>query len=156
LEDVVVIIPFSKFLRTANLKVSTGTVLFDEASKVAKWNVGKLSGDKYPSLNGTLLLVPYNPNAVAASTSMSSTTNTSGHTTLASHLSSNSNSGSGSNSNYTEVLIAPVIEIQWKVPMASISGLAVSSLQLTNERYKPYKGVRTVAKSGKFLIRSSG
>lgn len=149
-----VIIPFSKFLRTANLKVSTGSVLFDEASKVAKWNVGKLSGDKYPSLNGTLLLVPYNPNAVAASTNMSSATNTSG--TLASHLSSNSGSGVGSNSNYTEALIAPVIEIQWKVPMASISGLAVSSLQLTNERYKPYKGVRTVAKSGKFLIRSSG
>jgi AP-3 complex subunit mu len=38
--------------------------------------------------------------------------------------------------------------------MATFSGLAVASLQLTNERYKPYKGVRTIAKSGKFLIRS--
>jgi AP-3 complex subunit mu len=44
--------------------------------------------------------------------------------------------------------------MHWKVPMASLSGLAVASLVLTNERYKPYKGVRAIAKSGKFQIRS--
>lgn len=27
-----------------------------------------------------------------------------------------------------------------QVPMASVSGLAVASLQLLNERYRPYKG----------------
>jgi hypothetical protein len=32
-EDVVVVIPFSRAVRTANLKVTTGTVLFDEATK---------------------------------------------------------------------------------------------------------------------------
>ena len=47
----------------------------------------------------------------------------------------------------------PSIEMHWKVPMASVSGLAVASLQITNESYKPYKGVRTIAKSGKFQIR---
>ena len=49
---------------------------------------------------------------------------------------------------------APPIQMHWKVPMASVSGLAISTLQLTNERYKPYKGVRTIAKSGKFQIRT--
>lgn len=49
---------------------------------------------------------------------------------------------------------APPIEMHWKVSMASVSGLAIQSLQLTNERYKPYKGVRTIAKSGKFQIRT--
>jgi AP-3 complex subunit mu len=49
---------------------------------------------------------------------------------------------------------APPITMNWKVPMASVSGLTVQSLQLLNEAYKPYKGVRTVAKSGKFQIRS--
>jgi AP-3 complex subunit mu len=49
---------------------------------------------------------------------------------------------------------APPIEMHWKVPMSSFSGLAVSSLQLTNEAYKPYKGVRSIAKSGKFQIRT--
>jgi AP-3 complex subunit mu len=33
-EDVVVVIPFSRNVRTTNLKVSSGLVLFDEASKV--------------------------------------------------------------------------------------------------------------------------
>ena len=49
---------------------------------------------------------------------------------------------------------SPPIEMHWKVPMASLSGLAVASLVLTSERYKPYKGVRAIAKSGKFQIRS--
>ena len=45
------------------------------------------------------------------------------------------------------------IEIRWKCPMASVSGLAVSGLSVTNEGYKPYKGVRTVTKSGTFCVR---
>ncbi len=88
--------------------------------QVAKWSVGKLTTDRYPQLNGTILLQPL-PN----------------------------NSAGG----YNESNVAPVIEMDWKVPMASVSGLAVGSLQMTNERYKPYKGVRTVARSGKFQIR---
>jgi hypothetical protein len=35
---------------------------------------------------------------------------------------------------------SPPIQLDWKVPAASVSGLAVASLQLTNERYRPYKG----------------
>jgi AP-3 complex subunit mu len=54
------------------------------------------------------------------------------------------------NSAYEET---PDIELQWKVPLSSISGLSVASLQLVNERYKPYKGVRTIAQAGKFQIR---
>ena len=45
------------------------------------------------------------------------------------------------------------IDIKWKCPMASVSGLAVSGLSVTNEGYKPYKGVRTVTKSGTFCVR---
>lgn len=47
-----IIIPFSRSVRTANFKVSVGNVLFDEASKVAKWEVGKLQGDRFPQLTG--------------------------------------------------------------------------------------------------------
>jgi AP-3 complex subunit mu len=80
---------------------------------VAKWTLGKLSPEKTPQLNGTIMLQP--------------------------------NSASEE---------APPIQMHWKVPMASVSGLAVAALQLTNEKYKPYKGVRTIAKSGKFQIRT--
>jgi len=123
-EDVMVVIPFSRAVRTANLKVTTGSVLFDEATKVAKWTVGKLVADKYPQLTGTIML---QPNA-------------------------NGFSGSGSSGGGGEE--APPIQMDWKVSMASVSGLAIQSLQLTNEKYKPYKGVRTIAKSGKFQIRT--
>jgi AP-3 complex subunit mu len=99
--------------------------------QVAKWTVGKLVADKFPQLNGTIIL-------------QNSTTVTIGSNN------NNSSSGSGHNSNEE----APPIQMHWKVPMASVSGLAIQSLQLTNERYKPYKGVRTIAKSGKFQIRT--
>jgi hypothetical protein len=55
-----IIIPFSRSVRTANFKVTTGTVLFDEATKVARWEVGKLHGDRFPQLTGTIL---YQPNS---------------------------------------------------------------------------------------------
>lgn len=112
-EEVVVVIPFSKNVRTANLTVSSGSVLFDEATKVAKWNVGKLVKDKALQLSGQIVLQP--------------------------------------NSKYEE---APPIELNWRVITASVSGLAVASLTLTNEKYRPYKGVRSIAKSGKYQIRS--
>lgn len=141
-----VIIPFTKSVRTTNLTVSTGTVFFDEATKIVKWNVGKLSSDKYPQMTGSLLLQSYNNSTATSSFASTIQSNRGGN--------SSSNNTMMGKSIYNESNVVPVIEIEWKVPMATISGLAVSSLQLTNERYKPYKGVRTVAKSGKFLIRS--
>jgi AP-3 complex subunit mu len=107
------VIPFSKNVRTVNCTVSSGTFLFDEATKVAKWTIGKLVKDKIPQLTGTIVL---NPNSKSEEDSS--------------------------------------IELHWKVITASVSGLAVSSLTLSNERYRPYKGVRAIAKSGKYQIRS--
>lgn len=130
-EDVMIVIPFSRAVRTTNLKVTVGTVLFDEATKVAKWTVGKLTVDKFPQLNGTILLHP--------------------HANTMNNTNPTASPGFGQ---FSENSVAPVIEMHWKVPMSSVSGIAVGSLQLSNERYKPYKGVRTISKSGKFLIRS--
>lgn len=129
-EDVEIVIPFSRSVRTTNLKVTVGTILFDEASKVARWTVGKLVENKYPQLNGTIILQP-NSHSMASSSSGG----------LGGPM------GQGADE-------APPIQMHWKVPMASVSGLAIASLQLLNERYKPYKGVRTLAKSGKFHIRT--
>ena len=114
IEDVVVTIPLSRVVKTANITVSYGSCLYDDAAKVARWNVGKLSRDKTPQLNGVIIL---QPNTIPEE--------------------------------------SPPIQVDWKVPMASVSGLAVASLQLTNERYRPYKGVRALTKSGKYQIRVS-
>ncbi|CAI5703498.1 hypothetical protein KXD40_001229 [Peronospora effusa] len=48
----------------------------------------------------------------------------------------------------------PVVLLGFKVPMSTVSGLNVETLLITNEKYKPYKGVRTMAKAGRFQIRT--
>lgn len=48
----------------------------------------------------------------------------------------------------------PIVLLGFKVPMATVSGLNVETLLITNEKYKPYKGVRTLAKAGRFQIRT--
>ena len=45
IEDVAVTIPFPKQVRTASFHVSTGSIIYDEAGKVAKWTLGKLVAD---------------------------------------------------------------------------------------------------------------
>ncbi|GAB5037654.1 p-3 complex subunit [Nannochloropsis oceanica] len=113
-EDVVVVVPLPKAVKTTNLQANVGTVLYDEASKVVKWTIGKMScRERNPQLSGSMVLAGARPEE------------------------------------------SPPIQVDWKVPMASVSGLAVLSLQLLNERYRPYKGVRTITKSGRFQVRSS-
>ncbi len=129
-ENVIVEIPFSRTVRTTNLEVDSGTVLYDESTKVAKWNIGKLTPDKLPRLRGTMIL-------------QQAAQNTKKHASKNQHRADSN-----------EIIDSPPIQMHWKVPMASLSGLSISSLQLYNEDYKPYKGVRTIAKSGKFQIRT--
>ncbi len=43
-----------------------------------------------------------------------------------------------------------------QAPHTSVSGLMVAGLHVANERYKPYKGVRTLTKSGRFHVRMHG
>ena len=117
-------------MRTTNLEVDSGTVLYDESTKVAKWNIGKLTPDKLPRLRGTMIL-------------QQAAQNTKKHASKNQHRADSN-----------EIIDSPPIQMHWKVPMASLSGLSISSLQLYNEDYKPYKGVRTIAKSGKFQIRT--
>mmetsp|Transcript_32509 Transcript_32509/g.103661 ORF Transcript_32509/g.103661 Transcript_32509/m.103661 type:complete len:460 (-) Transcript_32509:297-1676(-) len=115
-EDVFIEIPFPKCVKTATLSATIGAVLYDEATKVARWNVGKL-----------------NP-----------TSSTKNQAHLTGHLVIQGQSEGD----------LPTIRVSWKVPAASVSGIQIAALQLSNEKYRPYKGVRTVTKSGKaFLIR---
>ena len=47
----------------------------------------------------------------------------------------------------------PPVFVNWKILLASVSGLNVSGLSVTGEHYKPYKGVRNITQSGSFQIR---
>ncbi len=112
IEDVTIVIPFAKIVKTANLKVNIGQVIYDEASKVAKWTIGDLSEKMNPQLTGVMKL----------------------------------NGTKRPDEN-------PALSIMWKIPLTSLSGLEVGGLSVTGEKYKPYKGVRNIAKSGRFLVR---
>lgn len=48
----------------------------------------------------------------------------------------------------------PALQVTFKIAQYSISGIKIDSLALHGERYKPYKGVRSFSKSGKFYVRS--
>jgi len=114
LEDVTVTIPFPKIVKTVDLNVSVGQVLFDEVGKVAKWTIGNIDEKKRPQLTGSIVL----------------------------------NSDKRPENH-------PPLSLSWKIPLGSWSGLTVNGMSLTGESYKPYKGVRNIAKSGRYQIRCS-
>jgi AP-3 complex subunit mu len=45
IEDVAVTIPLPKEVRTAQFQVSIGSIVYDEAGKIAKWTLGKMADD---------------------------------------------------------------------------------------------------------------
>lgn len=126
IEDVAITIPFPKTTRTTtdSCRVSDGTLVYDEAGKVVRWNLGKLDVTKKPQLTGKVSLDPF-PKAGA----------------------------SGDIEDSFDVTAAPNLSVSWKIPLASVSGLSVSGLSVTGENYRPYKGVRNITKSGMFQVR---
>lgn len=56
---------------------------------------------------------------------------------------------------YVCVIVCMSVCMSINIPCCLSFSLTLLGLELMNENYKPYKGVRTLTKSGKFLIRSS-
>lgn len=49
--------------------------------------------------------------------------------------------------------LSAAIDVFFQITMCAASGLKVESLKVLNENYKPYKGVRSVTRAGRFQIR---
>jgi AP-3 complex subunit mu len=128
IEDVAITIPFPKTVRSIanSCTVSMGSLIYDEAGKVVRWNLGKMDVTKKPQLTGQFSLDA----AKADGPDMLSPTKASMTSTS-----------------------APNLSMSWKIPLASVSGLSVSGLSVTGESYRPYKGVRNITKSGMFQVR---
>ena len=120
-----------------------------------RWAVGKVAPEKTYSLSCSLA-VPHYPSHLTADClpyTLSSSTNS--HSNSAA-VNTPSNIGKADSSNILLLLQAEelmTVQLQWRIPMTTLSGLGVSSLSLNNESYKPYKGVRTMTKSGRTEIR---
>ncbi|KAF2073954.1 hypothetical protein CYY_004741 [Polysphondylium violaceum] len=61
IEDVMVTIPFSKSVSTTNLTCNVGSYSMEEATKVCKWNIGKIPKERSPLLSGYVNLIPGQP-----------------------------------------------------------------------------------------------
>ncbi|VDO91908.1 unnamed protein product [Soboliphyme baturini] len=48
----------------------------------------------------------------------------------------------------------PLLDVQFKIPQLTVSGLKVSRLDMYDEKYKPFKGVKYLTKAGKFQVRT--
>jgi hypothetical protein len=55
---------------------------------------------------------------------------------------------------FNECTIAPAVHLNWTVPLASVSGLSISSLQMKVDNYKYYRGMRNITKSGRIEVRT--
>ena len=126
MEDVAVTIPFSKQVRTASFETSTGSIVYDEAGKIAKWTLGKLADD---------------PSAMRAQ--------------LTANVKLNKYNRLDNSDDEEEEIQSPNLSLHWKIPLTSVSGLTVSGLSLAGEAYRPYKGVRNITKSGLYQVRYS-
>ncbi len=132
-EDVAITIPFPKQIRTATFQVSTGSVVYDEAGKVAKWTLGKLVDD--PTLPRVQIVANLKMNPPKKQ--------------------SKQDAADSGDEEETEEIRSPNLSLHWKIPLTSVSGLTVSGLSIAGESYQPYKGVRNVTKSGLYQVRYS-
>ena len=49
---------------------------------------------------------------------------------------------------------ASILSVDFRVLGVTVSGLSVDSLSISNESYRPYKGVRSLTKAGLFEVRT--
>jgi AP-3 complex subunit mu len=135
-EDVSVTIPFPKGCQTvSDFRVNMGTILYDEAAKVARWDLGNMS------------------TAVKATLSCRFAVDAAATTTATAE---GKNRGRRRRRRRRRRLAPPNLSLGWKIPLSSVSGISVSGLSVMHETYRPYKGVRNVTKSGLFQVRCSG
>jgi AP-3 complex subunit mu len=173
-EEVAVSIPFPKQTRSnSGFQVNMGTVIYDEASKVACWTLGKMDSSKRATLSCSFTMT-------ISSSSSSTSSSSAGHHGSSSMSSSSSIMGIGGGigggpgssmmmapdlaaaaedehkkGSIAALMAPPNLSLHWKIPLASVSGLSVSGLTVTGESYRPYKGVRNITKSGMFQVRCS-
>jgi len=62
-DDICVVIPLPKGIRSTDLKSNHGSVMCDDLTKVCRWKIGKLPGDRHPNpkLTGTFTYLPGSP-----------------------------------------------------------------------------------------------
>ncbi|EFC48275.1 predicted protein [Naegleria gruberi] len=106
------------------LTTTVGSISYESSIKSLVWNVGKLSPQTQQSKSPT--------------------------PSLSGKITFPLMSGKSEH----EILACPAVQVQFELDGVSMSGLKVESVQLRNENYKPFKGVRYVTTSGRYEVRT--
>jgi AP-3 complex subunit mu len=170
IEDIVVQIPFPRGTNVvSDFRVNMGTVVYDEVFKVAKWSV--ISSLDTTTTGGTTSVTL--PATFACKFTISTSSSTATKTVAADVASPYPYLGMSSRrqkiceryqrkqqkqrrqqKHNTNWLVSPPnVGISWKIPLASVSGIAVSGLSVMGETYRPYKGVRNITQAGIYQVR---
>ncbi len=123
-------IPFP-YKKTSSVNFSTtfGNAIYDDDSKTLIWKLKGLRERMTPSLSGQVVFHDEEEN---------------GEDETRTRKKKNRKKGAK---------IALKALLKFEIQDATISGLRVDKLNMTNERYKPYKGVRSMVRAGTYEVR---
>ncbi|KAJ2964242.1 hypothetical protein NQZ79_g772 [Umbelopsis isabellina] len=136
IEKVVVTIPMTKSATTVNATCNVGQYMYDPVTKSIKWEISKIQiRDRTPMLSGTYSSRYEHIELMCDIAAMYFVSDQLFYSSAAHDT-------------------GTTISLQFQISMFAVSGLKVDTLRLYREGYKPYKGVRSVTKAGKFQIRA--
>ena len=167
IEDIVVQIPFPKGTNVvSDFRVNMGTVAYDEVFKVAKWSVISSLDTTMSGGTSSVTLPATFACKFTISTNSSTTATAAADDTISPYpyigmsarrqkicerYQQKQRRQQQHNTNW--LVSPPNVGLSWKIPLASVSGIAVSGLSVMGETYRPYKGVRNITQAGIYQVR---
>lgn len=123
-----VTIPLPRATQTVNVhSCTTGSHFFDVATRSLVWKIGTL-GSTTPSLSAEIVF--RGGGALVLGSGMNIPTES-------------AREGTGES-----------VTVDYQVPDVSLSGLRISSVEVLNESYKLFKGVKYITRAGRFVVRT--
>jgi AP-3 complex subunit mu len=171
IEDIVVQIPFPRGTNVVNdFRVNMGTVVYDEVLKVAKWSVISSLDTTTSGSGATSVMLPatfackftMSTGSSVAATSMAADAiapfpyieMSARRRKICERYQRKVQKQQRQQRLTNNWLVSPPnIGVSWKIPLASVSGIAVSGLSVMGEAYRPYKGVRNITQAGIYQVR---
>ena len=170
IEDIVVQIPFPKGTNVvSDFRVNMGTVAYDEVFKVAKWSVISSLDTTMSGGTSSVTLPATFACKFTISTNSSTTATAAADDTISPYpyigmsarrqkicerYQRKQQKQRRQQQHNTNWLVSPPnVGLSWKIPLASVSGIAVSGLSVMGETYRPYKGVRNITQAGIYQVR---
>jgi AP-3 complex subunit mu len=135
-EQVAVKIPLPSRTTSCEVSSTLGTVSVCHSRQEAVWRIGKVKRDKPACLNATITMKKKEEDRAEGGEN------------------SNGNNAVTKRSRKARLPSeSPTFTVSFQLQQG-LSGLEVDSMEVTNVKYKPYKGVRYITRSGYFQIRT--